>query len=384
MSLGYDIPSAKNISPSIAVSKPSDAVSTTDIYKSSLNTVTNLFQPLKLSTDTLKKEMSNVISGLQSAQSAVKGLTDIAAKGSLFLKTLDGATKLNPAEMLKGLMKIDSRVANAVKGFLNIPAIKSLSSITGTIMSLGGVVQKLKNVKIGSISSVFSLFNAVTGANVSPRLFDKGPLQAAMSMVFGEASKNKILGMWDQFKKVELYATIGIDVVKSLTKVIVKNSDVDLLKDISEDAYSYALLEADNRLLYNFAANYKLPKNATNEKINEIFTKFNEAANNLRPNWAFVTVNGIEQIDGYFITYGSKDFLKLISVYASKNVSTKYNEDTMLLNGDINDVNNPFTIDVQMNSSMKAASALHGLISNTFFAKITTKAHISNIFGLAV
>lgn len=384
MSLGYDIPNARNISPSITVSKPSDSIGTLDVYIKQAATVTNLFQPLKLSTDEVKKGMAEVVKGLTNAQQLSKTALGFVNNNSIFKKAADGSLKLDPAGLIKGLMKIDPKVSNAIKGFLDVASTKILGTIKGAISMVSGIVNNLKNIKANVVSSVFNAFNSITGAALNFKILDKGPLHAGMMLIFGESIKNKITGMWGQFKNVDLFETIGQSVTRSLSKLIVKYGDVDLLKDISEDAYKYALLEGDSRLLYNFAANYKLPAGADNKTINEIFTKFDTAANNLRPNWAYVTVNGQEQIDGYFITYGSADFAKLISAYVNFNAVTKYNEDIILANGGIMDVNNPYVITVSMSSAMRSASALHGLAQSQSLAKVTTKMQIETLFQVKI
>jgi hypothetical protein len=377
-SFGYDVPSALNISPSITVSKPSDKVATADVYKADAQAASNLFQPLKLSTNEFKKNMSGVMGGLQTAQLEARKYTKFATNTSIFSKGIDGATKINPSNLLQGLLKLNPTIANATKGFLSIPGVKTLGTITGTAIVLGNLTTQLKKTKAGTANSIFSLFNALTGSNINPKILDKGFLAAGLALIFGESAKNNIQGMWGNFKKIDLYGSIGLSVARSLAPVIIKYGDVDLLKDISEDAYAYALLEADSRLLYNFAAYYKLPQTANTKDIISIFTKFSTAANNLRPNWAYVNVKGTEQIDGYFITYGSNDFLKMLQIYVNSTAITGYDDETIFSS------NEDYKIVVTATKDVQAMAALYALSFNSGLSKATTTSQIQSTLGLTL
>lgn len=377
-SLSYDLPNALKISPSISVSKPSDSVATADVYKVNAQSALNLFKPLKLNTDEFKKSISEALGGLKAAQDVARKASQFATDASIFSKSLSGALKVNPANLIQGLMKLDPRVSNAIGGFLSSGIVKSMGALVGTAVMINGVVQNVKNLKADKVGAIFQLFGAITGININPKIFDKGPLAAALGLIFGESAKNNILGMWGHFKKVELYNIVGASVARSLAPVIIKYSDVDLLKDISEDAYKYALLEADHRLLYNFAAYYKLPPNANNNQIVEIFEKFSIAANNLRPNWAFVNVNGVEQVDGYFITYGSFDFIRMLGVYVNKIAVSKYDDETIFNSGE------DYEFVVTSDKSKQAAIALHALANSLGLSKSTTSSQIRQTLGLVL
>lgn len=377
-SFGYDVPSALNISPSITVSKPSDKVATADVYKTDAQAASNLFQPLKLSTNEFKKSMSGVMGGLKTAQVEARKYTKFATNTSIFSKGANGAIKVNPSNLLQGLMKLNPTIANATRGFLSIPSVKTLGTIVGTSVVLGNLAMQLKKTNAGTANSIFSLFNALTGSNINPKILDKGFLAAGMALIFGESAKNNIKGMWGNFKKIDLYGLIGLSVARSVAPIIIKYGDVDLLKDISEDAYGYALLEADSRLLYNFAAYYKLPQTASTKDIVDIFTKFSTAANKLRPNWAYVDVKGVEQIDGYFITYGSNDFLKMLQIYVNSTAVTGYNDETIFSSDENYKLIFTATKDVQ------AMAALYALASNSGLSKSTTSSQIQSTLRLSI
>lgn len=377
-SLNLDIPNAFKLSPSITVSKPSDSVATVDAYSKTASDASNLFKPLKMSTDSFKSELGGVMDGLKDIQKTASKYTGFLSNTSIFTKGANGAMGVNPANLLQGLMKLDSRVANSVKGLLSVPGIKGMGAMIGTAVMVGNLVQNLKKTNASTASGIFQLFSAVTGININPKILDKGPLNAAMVLIFGESAKNNVTGMWANFKRVDLYASIGLNVARSLSKVIIKYGDVDLLKDISEDAYKYALLESDSRLLYNFAAYYKLPQGATNAQINEIFKKFDTAANNLRPNWSHVTVNGVEQIDGYFITYASEDFIKMLRIYVETNAITKFDDETIFGSSDT------YTLTANTPPALVAATALHGLAANGSFYKAYTAAQVQSTLGISI
>lgn len=271
--------------------------------------------------DVYKEKAAGIVNSIQDQLNAfgvdlgaiIRGGASVA---SLLPSIVDKAGKLSEGAILERL----AAASDITKSVFNKLPLETIGTATeylkqsqDLIVSVQGVVKLAQNTDFSNVRALGEFVNKVYGSDIVG-FTDPNSKAGVMIGLIGDCQKAGFGNVFNQMTE-QLKGDVLNKVAAGCVEIGIKESDITLLRDISDKMGDGFIKQVSPNVLKDFASNFKLKETINPESISTTFSTIIETFDKIDENWLLADrPEGFTErvLDAKAVVNASPDFLEVM------------------------------------------------------------------------